>query len=277
MNSRGEERRAGTGGSLAIIGLGLIGGSVARRALKRGWRVGWVDPEADEEAVRAFSSDLRSIDPERAREFDLVLLATPTDVAIDLLRKLDFGEAAVTSVCSVMSPLTTLARERGIRFVAGHPMAGREVKGWEHSIAELFEDRFWFRSEAGPPGEEQAVALVDRLIIGLGAKSIPIDSDDHDRYAALASHLPQLLSTALAAVIEESDLPEPFRGPGLRTFLRLAGSSWSMWEPVLEYNADAIAAARERLETMLERIEQGKGGDVFEQANAIYDALSKPI
>jgi prephenate dehydrogenase len=102
-----------------------------------------------------------------------------------------------------------------------------------------------------------------------------VDPEEHDRAVAITSHLPQILSSALAAVVERSDLPEPFLGTGLRTFLRLAGSSWDVWEPVVTMNADAIVEARARLEAVLEEIESGRGSDVFADATALVRRLER--
>lgn len=261
--------------SAAVVGLGLIGGSVARRLSGAGWRIGWIDPAVDETIVHSVSPELERIDADALAKFDVVLLATPTDRAIELLRGLDSGDSVVTSVCSVMRPLTDVAADRSVRFVAGHPMAGREVGGWGNSLPTLFEGRSWFRSDAGEAAGPDAVALVDRLILDCGATVVPIAPAEHDRHAAVASHLPQLLSSALAAVIHDSGVPRPFFGPGLRTFLRLAGSSWSMWEPVFGSNTEAMIDSKTKLDEQIRRILAGDGEEAFEKANEFYQELSK--
>lgn len=222
--------------------------------------------------VEAVVPGLDPIEQSELSQADFVVLATPAGIAIDLLRELEFGDAAVTSVCSVMKPLAAVAASRSIRFVAGHPMAGREVKGWEHSESTLFESRPWFRA-SGLERDAEAVDLLDRLIGTCGATVVPIDPQAHDRYAAVASHLPQLLSSVMAALIDESDIPEPFRGPGLRTFLRLAASPWSMWEPVFEMNAEAVNEAKRQLDQIVARVMSGEGDEVFETANEVHRDL----
>lgn len=268
------ERGTGSGApAVAIVGLGLIGGSIARRLRESGWTVRWNDPAVAPGTVESAGAGLEPIAQPELKDVDLVVLATPTDVAIDLLRELDLDNAAVTSVCSVMKPLAEVAASRAIRFVAGHPMAGREVKGWDHSQSTLFESRPWFRA-SGSGGDAKAVDLVDHLIGTCGATVVPVDPSAHDRYAAVASHLPQLLSSAMAALIDESDIPEPFRGPGLRTFLRLAASPWSMWEPVFEMNAEAVSEAKRQLDQIVERVMSGEGREVFETANELHRDLA---
>jgi prephenate dehydrogenase len=254
--------------SVRVVGLGLIGGSVARRASSRGWGVSWEDPAVDPAEVTAVDPSLRRGDPS-GPDPDLVLLATPAGVAAGLLRSIDFAGGAVTSVCSVMAPLREIAERRGVRFLAGHPMAGKASRGLASSDPSLFEGMPWFIDSTG----HEPVVL--RLIADCGAEVVPVEAEEHDRAVAVTSHLPQILSSALAAVVERSDLPEPFIGTGLRTFLRLAGSRWDVWEPVVTMNADAIAEARIRLEDVLAEIESGKGEDVFADATALARRLER--
>jgi prephenate dehydrogenase len=254
--------------SLRVIGLGLIGGSVARRVSSQGWDVSWEDPAVDSAGVAAIDPSLgrgdRS-DPDP----DLVLLATPAGIAAAQLGSIDFAGGAVTSVCSVMAPLREIAARRGIRFLAGHPMAGKASRGLASSDPSLFEGRPWFIDSTGHE------PIVLRLIADCGGEAIPIDPAEHDRAVAVTSHLPQILSSALAAVVARSDLPEPFLGTGLRTFLRLAESGWDVWEPVVAMNADAIAEARSRLEAVLGEIESGHGDGPFADANTLARRLDE--
>jgi prephenate dehydrogenase len=254
--------------SLRVVGLGLIGGSVARRASSRGWEVSWEDPAVDPAEVAAIDPSLRRADPSD-QDPDLVLLATPAGIAAAQLGSLDVAGGAVSSVCSVMAPLREIAVRRGVRFLAGHPMAGKASRGLASSDPSLFEGMPWFIDATG----HEPVVL--RLIADCDAELVPVDPEEHDRAVAITSHLPQILSSALAAVVERSDLPEPFLGTGLRTFLRLAGSSWDVWEPVVTMNADAIVEARARLEAVLEEIESGRGSDVFADATALVRRLER--
>jgi len=208
-----------------IAGLGLIGGSIGIALRAAGWRVAYLDPYVDDPGDAA---------DERVFAFvpaDVVVLAMPVDVAVsEGTGDRGQGTGVVTSVCSVMSPLRAVAGEN---FVAGHPLAGSEQRGLAAARGDLFRDKVWFVDREHP--------LVAELIAACGARMELVDADDHDRAVALTSHLPQLLSTALAAHLQESGVDELFIGSGLRTFLRLAESDASVWAPVLAANEANIA------------------------------------
>ena len=232
-----------------IVGLGLIGGSIALRLRDRGWTVRYSDPHVSTDAF------------ERGDDAPLVVLATPVDAALALLRQPRTG--TVTSVCSVMQPLREVATGR---FVAGHPMAGSEQSGFAAARADLFEGKPWF-VDAGDPDVEQ-------LVRDCGAVLEHVDAAEHDEAVALTSHLPQVLSTALAALIADRPEVMRFAGSGLRTFLRLAGSEASVWKPVLETNAENIARHEEALERVVRAILAGDER-AFEKAK-LWTAAAKP-
>jgi prephenate dehydrogenase len=206
-----------------IAGLGLIGGSIGIALRARGWRVAYLDPFVDDAGEAA---------DERVSEFvsaDVLVLATPVDVARDQVTEhRGRGTGVVTSVCSVMRPLRDVA---GDNFIAGHPFAGSEKRGLAAARGDLFVGKPWFVDREHP--------LVAQIVDACGAKLEVVDVDDHDRAVALTSHLPQLLSTALAAQLDGID--EKFVGSGLKTFLRLAESDASVWAPVFEANAQHVS------------------------------------
>lgn len=235
-----------------IVGLGLIGGSIALRLQERGWRVRYVDPHVDvEQFVRI----------DRIDDTSLVILATPADAAVAFLREMQPRSGAVTSVCSVMRPLRDAARGR---FVAGHPLAGSEKSGFAAASADLFEGKPWFLDAADED--------VERLVHDCGARLERVEAGEHDEAVALTSHLPQVLSTALAAMIADREELLRFAGSGLKTFLRLAGSNASVWKPVLEANCQHIADHAEELERVVRDM---LSGDVtaFEKAQRIWRRL----
>ena len=234
-----------------VVGLGLIGGSIALRLRERGWTVRYSDPDV---ATDQF---------ERGDDAPLVIIATPVDVAIGLVRQPRSG--TVTSVCSVLKPLRDAATGH---FIAGHPMAGSEERGFAAARADLFEGKPWFvdwSAAALPPlsrapesgGSAAALHLVEQLVRDCGAVLERVDAAEHDEAVALTSHLPQVLSTALAALIADRPDALRFAGSGLKTFLRLAGSDASVWKPVLETNADNIAKHEKELERVVRALLAG--------------------
>jgi len=227
-----------------IAGLGLIGGSIGIALRARGWHVAYLDP---------FVDDGRGAADERVTSFvpaDVVVLAMPVDVAIsEVAGHRAQGAEVITSVCSVMSPLRAVA---GDGFVAGHPLAGSEQRGLGAARGDLFRGKAWFVDWEHP--------LVAELVEACGARLELVDADDHDRAVALTSHLPQILSTALAAHLQESGVDERFIGSGLRTFLRLAGSDASVWAPVLEANEANIAPHLDAVMRIAREMLRGDGG-----------------
>ncbi len=242
---------------LLIVGLGLIGGSAGIALRRRGWRVRYVDPHVNiDEARQCEAAD------ERAERIDgeLVLLATNVDVAVDALRELRSG--LVTSVCSVMAPLRAAAQTE---FVAGHPMAGSEQSGLASADGALFEGKPWFL--------DAHHELVETLAKDCGAVVEVVDAEEHDRAVALTSHLPQILSTALAAYLGEHEDMLRFAGSGLATFLRLAGSDASVWKPVIEANRANIAPQAEELARVVREIVESDPSEAFERAQRLWRRL----
>lgn len=207
-----------------IAGLGLIGGSIGMALRARGWRIAYRDPHVSlDEARRAGAAD-----DQDDGSVDLVVLATSVDVAVELLRTLD--APLITSVCSVMQPLRNAAGAKN--FVAGHPLAGSHERGLAAARAELFEGKRWFI--------ESRNYEVEEMIRDCGAIGEVVDPAEHDDAVALTSHLPQVLSTALAAYAQRTGVDPKFAGTGLKTFLRLAASDATVWQPVVDGNREPI-------------------------------------
>ncbi|HET7433910.1 MAG TPA: prephenate dehydrogenase/arogenate dehydrogenase family protein [Thermoanaerobaculia bacterium] len=201
-----------------VVGLGLIGGSIAKALRADGWAVRYDDPHAE-------TSDFARAEDWNA---DVIVLATPVDAAVAWLR--DHDAQRVTSVCSVMRPLRDAARGH---FIAGHPLAGSEQRGYAASRGDLFRGKRWF--------VDADDEVMDAMIAACGAIRERVAADEHDAALALTSHIPQVLSTALAAYLAEQNVDLKFAGTGLATFLRLADSDASVWTPVLDANRDNIA------------------------------------
>jgi prephenate dehydrogenase len=242
---------------LLIVGLGLIGGSAGIALRRRGWRVRYLDPHVNIDDARQ-----REAADERAEriEGDLVLLATSVDVAVDALRELRSG--LVTSVCSVMAPLRAAAQTE---LVAGHPMAGSEKSGLAAADGALFEGKSWFLDRRND--------AVEQLVLDCGANVEIVDADEHDRAVALTSHLPQILSTALAAYLGEHEDALRFAGSGLKTFLRLAGSEASVWKSVVDANRANIAPHAEELARVVREIVEGDPSEAFARAQRLWRRL----
>ena len=242
-----------------IVGLGLIGGSAGMALRRRGWRVAYLDPFVSlDDAQRAGAADERV---ETIGDTDVVLIATPVDAAIELLRTLDTN-AVVTTTCSVMRALRDVAKGT---FIAGHPLAGSHASGLAAARVELFEGKPWFVD-----GENERV---DALVRDCGAVLERVNADEHDAAVALTSHLPQVLSTAVAAYLDEREDMLRFAGTGLRTFLRLAGSDAHVWQPVLDANRDQLAPHADAIAELVRQIIDGNAPDAFERAQHFWRKL----
>ncbi|HEX9407067.1 MAG TPA: prephenate dehydrogenase/arogenate dehydrogenase family protein [Thermoanaerobaculia bacterium] len=252
-----------------IAGLGLIGGSIGMALRSRGWHVTFVDPNVDlHPAQRAGAADER-VDSLRA-DADVIIIATPLNVAVELLRTQDSG-LRTTSVTSVMEPLRAAAKNTN--FIAGHPLAGSHERGLAAAHADLLRDRVWFL--------ERHDELVDRVVNDCGARLEIVSADEHDAAVALTSHLPQILSTALAAYLDQDSERRAagggrelrdFVGTGLETFLRLASSDASVWSPVFKANRANVTPHVEALLNIVWKILDGDKS-AFEQARAFMGKL----
>ncbi len=263
--------------SLAVIGVGLIGGSFAlalrragaaaevrgfdrdRGALERAIGLGVIDTAAESAS-------------EAARGADLVFVAVPVRAIGPVLHDvaLTLGpEAVITDAGSTKTEVVRTARaelrERYARFVPGHPIAGRESSGVEAAAADLYRGaRVVLTPEAGTSPE--AVELVRACWEAAGARTALATAEAHDRIFAAVSHLPHLLSFALVSEIAERDNAAElfgFAAGGFRDFTRIAGSSPEMWRDIALHNREALLAelARygARLAVFRELIEKGDG------------------
>jgi prephenate dehydrogenase len=258
---------------LTIIGTGLIGGSFALAVKKHGFtgRIVGCDREAVlAQAKKAGVIDEAIADPvHAARGSQVVLLATPVGAILDLTERVGptLGESALlTDVGSTKSEVAARAQSvfgpnAATRFLPGHPMAGKERSGIEQSDADLFNNAVWLVTplagqnvEAGTSGEFL------KLVRGIGARVVQLDLARHDRLCAWISHLPQMLSTALAATVldELGDDPEflVIGGRALREMTRIASSPYSMWRDIALTNTKNIEEALAKLEQRLAHIRE---------------------
>jgi prephenate dehydrogenase len=236
--------------SAAIIGLGLIGGSLARDLAERRIHVRAYD--ADPEHLRAALREGFVADPMDATlsgvcDADVVIVAVPVDAATDVLRRISpFSANArlVTDVGSTKSRIVSAAQELGLaaRFVGSHPLAGDHRSGWDASRTGLFSNARVFIC---PPSDAPTplVELAARFWRQLNAVPTVLSATDHDQQLAWTSHLPHMVSTALALALARTGVGRGDLGPGGRDVTRLAGGSPDVWTAIARDNADALDAA----------------------------------
>jgi prephenate dehydrogenase len=144
-------------------------------------------------------------------------------------------------------------------------MAGSQERGLGAARADLFEGKRWFLDSHNE--------LVERIVADCGGVVDVVDAGEHDRAVALTSHLPQVLSTALAAHLSDREDLLRFAGPGLATFIRLAGSSAEVWAPVIEANRESLAAGADEVVRVVREIVDGDPTDAFRRAQDLFRKL----
>ncbi len=256
-----EHDKPGKIRTAAVLGLGLIGGSIARDLGARGVQVfGWdQDPDAVQKAVDAGAVHESLVDdPTRVYEGEVVVIAVPVLAATRLLR--DFAphlESArlITDAGSTKRSIVRVAEEVGIgdRFVGSHPLAGDHRSGWDASRAGLFADARVYLCPTSSTSDD-AMRLARELWTMVDAKPEEIDAAGHDRRLAWASHLPQLMSSALGLALAGQGIARADLGSGGRDVTRLAGSSPGMWADIARDNADALIPALQAAEARLSLI-----------------------
>lgn len=222
---------------------------------------------------------------EAVKGSDLILLATPVGMIIDLIERI--GPVAppkvlITDVGSTKQEVVERARavfgaQVGERFLGSHPMAGKEHSSIFAAEAGLFRNATWFFVPSSPQQDLDNPKIRDyrQLLEDIGARVIAIDAERHDRICAWISHLPQMVSTALAGVLldEFADTTElrTISSRGLREMTRTASSPYSMWRDIAHTNTanieQALAALEQRLAHIRENLRTQGLRDEFERAN----------
>ena len=247
---------------VGIVGLGLIGGSIALKAREL-WPtslvIGVDNKDVLETAMRMHAIDVAADDPIVLAEADLVILAAPVRQNIELLGMLDENvrqPAVITDVGSTKRAVVEAARSLPprFRFIGGHPLGGAAKGGLEHARSDLFAGRPWLLTPAGERDAGDAVEKLTSFVRALGAEPRLMDVATHDRLLAFLSHLPQLTVSALMGVVGEAVGPDglALSGKGLADTTRLASSPADIWKDIAATNADEIGPALDALVTVLQ-------------------------
>ncbi len=281
---------------VAIIGLGLIGGSLAR-ALRRASLCGSITgygrrETALQQAVEHGVIDHYSLDvPEAVDGADVVVLATPLSTTENLMRAMNEGlkpDCIVTDVGSAKGVVVAAARnalaDRLPFFVPAHPIAGTEQSGVEASFAELFEDHVVIITPLAETDRDarEKIAVMWR---GTGARVVELDVEHHDEVLAATSHLPHVLVyTLIDCLARMQDKQEIFdyAAGGFADFTRVASSSPEMWRDICLANSTSLLAVLDRFEQHLDRARQaiasGEGEkltEIFSRARQARDEFAR--
>lgn len=263
---------------IAIIGTGLIGGSWGLALKNHGFhgvRIGCDRPDVLNCALILGAIDAAEEDPCRAAATaDLVILAAPVGAVLDLLPRIKSALSTQSLVTDAGSTKVQICRraaeifDNDILFLGGHPLAGKERSGIANAEATLFEGaRYAMVPLAQSHLEDARVKAFMALVASFGAQPFVTDAASHDRAVAYLSHLPQLLSTSLAALVAESrdSLPIELAGAGFRDVTRLADSPYPLWRDICLTNLANIQEALRAFSARFEELSRHLSGDDLEQ------------
>ncbi len=263
--------------SIAVFGLGLLGGSVCKclKRLNPGVRIAAYgrDPRRLEAALKGGLIDAAGgFEDAAIAGIDLVVVSTPVDSSIEIIGKLlrnpELGPSAlVIDVGSVKEDVIRCVEsyDRADRFVGCHPMAGSEKMGYEHSSADLFEGAAVIITPHARNGEEDVLAIAGFWKM-MGAVTTVVSPAEHDVIAAYTSHLPHLTASALVRVFDEfrngrTGDPGPFIGRGFRDMTRLSSGSPDLWRDIAIHNRKNLIEALDRMMDELARLRAALAAD----------------
>ena len=267
---------------IVIIGLGLVGGSIAFGA-RRAWPSTHVTAVDREPIVRTALSrraiDAAADDLAVVADADLIVLAAPVRQNITLLRRVAAHappEAVITDVGGTKRAIVDAAAalSETVTFVGGHPLGGGAHGGFEFATAGLFTRRPWIFTPHDAAGTD-AVSRLSAFVTGLGARAATMTPLEHDRLMALVSHLPQLATTALMDVVGKGATGSGLRmaGQGLVDTTRLASSPADIWRDICVTNADEI---RQALDVLIEQLSEMRSElDRAEIVDAMFDDAAR--
>jgi prephenate dehydrogenase len=257
---------------VSVIGLGLMGGSLARALAARGVQVLGYDREqsfVDAAVAEGIVHEPLDASLTGVEHADIVMLATPVAATAKLLTR--FGEwglegpSLIMDVASTKRTIVAAAEAAGLgpRYVGAHPLTGSHRSGWGASRASLFDDARVFLCPSASTTPD-ALKLAESFWRSLRAGVEVLDAAEHDEQMAWRSHLPQAVSTALAVTLREAKVPRSALGPGGRDVTRLAGGDPALWTGIVSDNTaailEALTAMEEQLRLFRERLAAGEDG-----------------
>ena len=273
---------------VAIIGFGLIGGSIARALAvapdHSAWTVSAWSPTGDGPERAAVDGVIETAAESPAEAIDgaqLVVLAAPPTATVELVGRIGTGlrpalapGTVITDVASTKATVVAAGARHGLRFVGGHPMAGRETSGYQAASADLFVDRPWV---VVPTDSDDipAIVAVETLAVASRARPIRMDAATHDLAVAAISHLPLVLAAALVEAVAGPDgggatppgwpVARSLAASGWGDMTRLARGDVAMGAGIATTNAAAIATRlrefRDVLDSWLAELERPGGPD----------------
>lgn len=281
-------------GDIGIIGLGLIGGSLAK-ALKRSCSDLYIKA-LDRDSTSLSNALSNGIIDKKCKDLEdvvkgskLIFLCTPVDSIAPIMSKIGphlTPNTIVTDVCSIKGSIMESAKgilPKDVYFIGGHPMAGAENSGYLYSTAHLFENAFYVLT----PFDDtplKAVQIMVELVSSVGAFPLIMNADIHDEIVAAVSHLPHVVSAALVNTVSQIDDPSRFKeklaAGGFKDITRIASSSPEMWANISILNREKLSILilsmidnLQKFYNLLNRKEENKIEEFFKDAKKYRDEL----
>lgn len=274
---------------ISIIGLGLIGGSLAKAIKKSNLKLeiaAWDRPDVLKAALEDKSIDKTLHNVEEALSSELIFLCLPVNASLEVFKtlapKLNEGTVItdVSGVKLIFKNIWKNLKSKGI-YIGGHPMTGKEKGGYSNSDPLLFENSIYILTDCDFVKIKESG--LQSILEAIGARVACLDSESHDRAVANVSHLPQLLSVSLVNSSLGSDNQRNFTNfaaGGFRDMTRIASSDFGIWEPVIRYNKEEILKSLESLGDELKLIKDLVYGEnyktlseKFEEARVLRDEI----
>ncbi len=241
--------------SVHIIGCGLIGTSIALSLNKCGYSVSIEDINSDH-VRQALHMGLPETSAVKQQRPEIVFVCVPPSAAAQTLNEAfrTYGKSLLLDVSSVRNSIIEeldVELTQSGRVMGAHPMAGREVAGPGAARADLFQNRIWVLTQGNSESQAQATELVTHM----GGAVVTMNPEDHDRAVALISHVPQLVSSTLAAQLLDADqIDLSISGAGLADSIRIAGSDPQLWGDILQGNAAEISRVLRKVSIELDEL-----------------------
>lgn len=268
---------------ISILGLGLIGGSIAK-ALKSSKNEFFISAlDNDDVLNKAFEQkviDQKLSNAEESLDSDIIFLCLPAELSIKKLKELApklKEDSIITDVCGVKGIF--YSEWNGLKskgtYIGGHPMTGKEKSGFENSDPLLFENSVYILSDKSQTPQKNKLVEV---INSLGARVKFLDPYLHDKIIANVSHLPQLLAVILVnSVSVQSSNPSylDFSAGGFRDMTRIANNNFDIWEPVFRFNKDEIISALNSLDLNLKQVKELLTSEKYSELKNLFNLASK--
>ncbi|MCB4203665.1 prephenate dehydrogenase [Deferribacterales bacterium Es71-Z0220] len=229
---------------IGIAGLGLIGGSFAKAFVEQGIKVYGFDKSVECLGSAAESFIFEGLTDNEDEflnfELDLIYICLPVNSALKFLEYLGGKKVTtfITDGCSTKKSICEKAKDLNLNFVGGHPIAGKEVSGFENSEADIFKNAYHILIDSE---QKEFLGALKNLHSQIGMKVNVMDVDRHDKIFGLISHFPHLIAFSLIDFVENEDsLAFSFTGGGFRDFTRIAKSNPTMWSDIFFDNSDNL-------------------------------------